>query len=387
MTRRLLAPGLLLALLCSLPVATSGQAPGTAPYLDPDLSPEQRAANLVSRMTLEEKVAQMQNSAPAIPRLGVPAYDWWNEALHGVARAGEATVFPQAIGLAATWDDGPDAPGWPTSSRRGPRQVQRGHRARTTTGATDGLTFWSPNINIFRDPALGPRPGDLRRGPVPDRPSGRRVHHGHAGRRSEVPQGRRHGQALRGAQRPGADAPHASTSRSSARDLDETYLPAFRAAIVEGKADSVMCAYNRVDGVPACASATLLQDRPARRMGLPGLRRLRLRRRARHLPGAPDDGDGRRGSGRRRVKAGTDLDVRRRVRRRRRSLMDAVDAGADLTSPRSTPRSSGCSPPVSSSACSIRPSASPTRASPTRSSTPPPIAPSHWKRRARPSSC
>src|SRR5579872_2640676 len=91
-----------LPLIVSL--ACSGQSVDKPPYLNPDLSAEKRAADLVSRMTLEEKVLQMQNSAPALPRLGIPAYDWWNEALHGVARAGEATVFPQAIGLAATFD-------------------------------------------------------------------------------------------------------------------------------------------------------------------------------------------------------------------------------------------------------------------------------------------
>jgi beta-glucosidase len=93
----------MVALLLWASSASFGQAPAPAPYLDPDLSPERRAADLVSRMTLEEKVSQMQSTAPAIPRLGVPAYNWWNEALHGVAQ-GRATVFPQAIGLAATWD-------------------------------------------------------------------------------------------------------------------------------------------------------------------------------------------------------------------------------------------------------------------------------------------
>ena len=140
-----------------------GQQPDRAPYLDPNLPPERRAADLVSRMTLEEKVLQMQSTAPAIPRLGVPAYNWWNEALHGVAQ-GRATVFPQAIGLAATWDTDlmhrvadiistearakyNDALTRPAPS--GPEALA------TLPGRTAGLTYWSPNINIFRDPRWG----------------------------------------------------------------------------------------------------------------------------------------------------------------------------------------------------------------------------------------
>ncbi len=121
---------------------------------NPDLSPEERAADLVSRMTLEEKVGQMQNAAPAIPRLGIPAYDWWNEALHGVARSGIATVFPQAIGLAATWDT--------DLERRIATTISTEARAKYNDAIAHGnhdryygLTFWSPNINIFRDPRWG----------------------------------------------------------------------------------------------------------------------------------------------------------------------------------------------------------------------------------------
>src|SRR6201992_2977343 len=100
----MLKPLLGLTTLCACALLLTGQPAGQPPYLDPTLTPQKRAADLVSRMTLDEKVLQMQNSAPALPRLNIPAYDWWNEALHGVARAGQATVFPQAIGLAATWD-------------------------------------------------------------------------------------------------------------------------------------------------------------------------------------------------------------------------------------------------------------------------------------------
>ena len=123
-------------------------------FRDPNLPIEERVTDLVSRMTLDEKVRQMQNDAPAIPRLGVPAYEYWSEALHGVARGGEATMFPQAIGMAATWDahllhaEG-EIIGIEARARY--NQAQR----EGNTGRYYGLTFWSPNINIFRDPRWG----------------------------------------------------------------------------------------------------------------------------------------------------------------------------------------------------------------------------------------
>src|ERR1044072_714949 len=124
------------------------------PYKNPNLPIETRVDDLVSRMTLEEKVSQMMNGAPAIERLGIPAYDWWNEALHGVPRAGYATVFPQAIGLAATWDtklmhDVADVIS--TEARAKHHEFIRNNQY----ARYQGLTFWSPNINIFRDPRWG----------------------------------------------------------------------------------------------------------------------------------------------------------------------------------------------------------------------------------------
>src|SRR5579859_403409 len=136
------------------PAASAAQDAPNAPYLDTSLPIEQRVNDLVSRMTLEEKVSQMQDVAPAIPRLGIPAYNWWNEALHGVARAGHATVFPQAIGLAATWDT--------DLMHRIADVISTEARAKYNDavlhynrGQYFGLTFWSPNINIFRDPRWG----------------------------------------------------------------------------------------------------------------------------------------------------------------------------------------------------------------------------------------
>ncbi|MDQ3818085.1 MAG: hypothetical protein M3362_10365, partial [Acidobacteriota bacterium] len=139
--------------LVSTKTNTFAQTP-TPPYKDPKLPIERRVDDLVSRMTLEEKVSQMMNAAPAIPRLDIPQYDWWNEGLHGVARAGVATVFPQAIGLAATWDTDlmhSVADVISTEARAKYNEfVRRGER-----GRYKGLTFWSPNINIFRDPRWG----------------------------------------------------------------------------------------------------------------------------------------------------------------------------------------------------------------------------------------
>src|SRR4029077_3049541 len=136
------------------PNISSAKEPARAAYPDPSLPLEQRVNDLVSRMSLEEKVSQMQDIAPAIPRLGIPAYNWWNEGLHGVARSGNATVFPQAIGLAATWDTDlihRVADVISTEARAKYNDaVQHGN-----TGRYYGLTFWSPNINIFRDPRWG----------------------------------------------------------------------------------------------------------------------------------------------------------------------------------------------------------------------------------------
>jgi beta-glucosidase len=226
-------------------------------YLNPDLAPEKRAVDLVGRMTLEEKVLQMQNSAPAIPRLHVPAYDWWNEALHGVARAGLATVFPQAIGLAATWDT--------DLMRRVADTISTEARAKYNEAIRNqdysryhGLTFWSPNINIFRDPRWGR--GQETYGEDPFLTARMAVAfikgmQGDDPHYYKVIATAKHFAVHSGPE----PLRHQFDVQVSERDLRETYLPAFRASIVEGKADSVMCAYNSVDGSPACANSDLLQ--------------------------------------------------------------------------------------------------------------------------------
>ena len=229
------------------------------PYLNPDLPAEQRAKDLVSRMTLDEKVLQMQNAAPAIARLGIPAYDWWNEALHGVARAGQATVFPQAIGLAAMWDT--------DLMHRIADVISTEARAKYNQAVRDndhsryrGLTFWSPNINIFRDPRWGR--GQETYGEDPFL-TGRlavafiKGMQGDDPRYYKVIATAKH-YAVHSGPEP---ARHQFNVAPSQRDLMETYLPAFRASIVEAKADSVMCAYNSINGQPACVNDDLLQKR------------------------------------------------------------------------------------------------------------------------------
>ncbi len=238
------------------------------PYLNPDLAPERRAADLVSRMTLEEKVLQMQNAAPAISRLNLPTYDWWNEALHGVARAGQATVFPQAIGLAATWDT--------DLMHRVADVISTEARAKYNQAIRDndrsryhGLTFWSPNINIFRDPRWGR--GQETYGEDPYL-TGQMAIAFIRGMQADDPHyfkviaTAKH-YAVHSGPEPSR---HSFDAHPSERDLDETYLPAFRAAIVEGKADSIMCAYNRVDGSPACMNSDLLQTRLRGEWGFQG---------------------------------------------------------------------------------------------------------------------
>jgi beta-glucosidase len=231
-------------------------------------SPEQRAAALVSRMTLDEKSSQMQNAAPAIPRLGIPEYNWWNEALHGVARAGLATSFPQAIALAATWDTAlvkRVSAAIAEEARAKYNQSQReGNR-----GAYHGLTFWSPNINLYRDPRWGRGHETYGEDPLL---TGRMAVAFIGGLQGDDPK------YLKAIATPkhfaahsGPDlARHSFDSIVSGRDLDASYLAAFRSAITSGRAQSIMCAYNSINGVPACANRGLLEGRLRSEWGFEG---------------------------------------------------------------------------------------------------------------------
>ncbi len=238
-------------------------------YQNPSRSPAERAADLVARMTLQEKVSQMVNAAPAIPRLGVPEYNWWNECLHGVGRAGIATVFPQAIGLAAAWNtDLMHRIGVAISDEARAKH----HEAFERTGRSDwyyGLTFWSPNINIFRDPRWGR--GQETYGEDPCL-TGRlgvafiRALQGDHPRYLKLVATPKHYAVHSGpeALRHGFDA------RVGLRDLWETYLPAFRMCIQEGRAASLMPAYNRTNGEACAASPTLLEEILRRKWGFEG---------------------------------------------------------------------------------------------------------------------
>jgi beta-glucosidase len=266
-----------IVLLWLASAASFAQQPSAAPYLDPNLSPERRAADIVSRMTLEEKVLQMQSTAPAIERLGVPAYNWWNEALHGVAQ-GRATVFPQAIGLAATWDTDlmyrvADIISTEARAKYNDaltRPAPSGPETRMTLpGRTAGLTYWSPNINIFRDPRWGR--GQETYGEDPHL-AGRMGVAFVTGMQGNDPH------YLKVVSTPKHYAVHSGPeperhtfdAKVSEDDMVDTYLAAFRATVVEGKADSIMCVYNAVNGAPGCASADLLQKRLREQWGFQG---------------------------------------------------------------------------------------------------------------------
>ncbi|MGI4756623.1 MAG: glycoside hydrolase family 3 C-terminal domain-containing protein [Janthinobacterium lividum] len=248
----------LVAALPLLFVALSAAAQTSPAYLNPALPPPQRAADLVGRMTLEEKSLQMVNGAAAIPRLNVPAYDYWNEGLHGVARSGYATMFPQAIGMAATWD----APLLKGIGDVIATEARAKNNEALRHGNHDiyfGLTFWSPNINIFRDPRWGR--GQETYGEDPHLTAQLGVNfiqglQGNDPKYYKVIATPKHFAVHSGPE----DGRHKFDVEPTPHDLWDTYLPQFRAAIVDAKADSIMCAYNRVDGQPACGSKLLLVD-------------------------------------------------------------------------------------------------------------------------------
>ena len=215
-----------------------------------------RIDDLISKMTLEEKAAQLQDSAPAIPRLGLPAYTYWNEALHGVARAGEATVFPQAIGMAATWDKSlihAEGETIAIEARAKYNQAQK----EGNSGRYFGLNFWSPNINIFRDPRWGRGQETLGEDPFLTGTLAAQFVRGIQGNDPHFLSAAATAKHLAVHSGPEPDR-HQFNVSPSRQDLAETYLPAFRRTVVDGKAEIVMCAYNAVDGKPACANDDLV---------------------------------------------------------------------------------------------------------------------------------
>jgi len=239
------------------PSAQPGEDSSAPDFLNPDLPLEARLDDLVSRMTLEEKISQMVNNAPAVTRLGISAYDWWSEGLHGVARAGRATVFPQAIGLAAAWDA--------DLMRRVASVISDEARAkhhefkrRGLTGMYQGLTFWSPNINIFRDPRWGRGQETYGEDPYLAGRLGAAFVQGLQGddpRYLKTVSTPKHF-AVHSGPEPNR---HVFNAVVDERDLRETYLPQFEASVRAG-AYSVMCAYNRFLGEACCGSPRLLTD-------------------------------------------------------------------------------------------------------------------------------
>ncbi|MBV8805166.1 MAG: hypothetical protein JO042_08965, partial [Sinobacteraceae bacterium] len=241
---------------------------GTPMYLDTSHSFEERAADLVSRMTLEEKISQLQNDAPAIPRLNVPAYEWWSEALHGVARAGAATVFPQAIGVAASFDPGLMHEVATAISDEGRAKHQEAER-RGQHARYQGLNFWSPNINIFRDPRWGRGQETYGEDPYLTTRIGVAFVTGMQGddpKYLKVGATAKHYAVHSG---PEAERHHFDVHPSE-QDLYETYLPAFQALVQEGHVSAVMGAYNRVNGDSASASPRLLGQILRRDWGFAG---------------------------------------------------------------------------------------------------------------------
>jgi len=242
--------------LCSLSIGISAQEA----YKNPKLKPAERAKDLLQRLTLEEKVALMQNSSKPIPRLGIKAYDWWSEALHGIARAGKATVFPQTIGMAASFDDALLYQVFDAVSDEA-RVKYRQFSSAGQFGRYQGLTVWTPNINIFRDPRWGRGQETYGEDPYLTSRMGQAVVHG-----------------LQGTPKAGYDKLHAcakhfavhsgpewnrhtfNAENISPRDLWETYLPAFKDLVQKADVKEVMCAYNSFEGSPCCGSDRLLMQ-------------------------------------------------------------------------------------------------------------------------------
>src|SRR5665647_1615370 len=234
-----------------------GQNKAILPYQNAQLSIDERVEDLVSRMTIQEKVSQLFNQAEPIDRLGVPAYNWWNEALHGVARAGKATIFPQAIGLAATFNN--------QLMYEAATAISTEARAKYNLAINQdrhlqymGLTFWSPNINIFRDPRWGRGQETYGEDPFLTAIMGTAFIKGMQGNDKQylkVSACAKHFAVYSG---PEAGR-HTFNAIVDEKDLRETYLYAFK-KLVDAGVESIMCAYNRVNGEPCCTSKTLLHN-------------------------------------------------------------------------------------------------------------------------------
>ncbi len=227
-------------------------------YKNPDLPIETRVNDLVSRMTLNEKVSQMVYNAPAIERLGIPKYNWWNEALHGVARNGIATVFPQAIGLAATWDKDLIYKAATVISDEARAKYNKA-LSKNQRGIYQGITLWSPNINIFRDPRWGRGMETYGEDPYLTGELAVEFIKGLQGNDPKYLKTDATPKHLAVYNGPESER-HIINVQVSDYDLRETYLPQFKKSIIDGKAAAVMCAYNRLRGFACCGSNPLLNE-------------------------------------------------------------------------------------------------------------------------------
>lgn len=260
---------ILLAVFSIIILNIDSQAQDNLPFRNSSLDIDQRIADLLSRMTLEEKVAQMMNQTPGIERLGITPYDWWNEALHGVARAGRATVFPQAIALAATFDDQAVYETFNIVSDEA-RAKYNHYQKNNEFERYKGLTFWTPNINIFRDPRWGRGMETYGEDPYLTSRMGVAVVKGLQG--NDPKYYKSHACAKHFAVHSGPEwNRHEFDAEVTKRDLRETYLPAFEALVKDGNVREVMCAYNRLDGAPCCGNKVLLNNILRQEWGYSGI--------------------------------------------------------------------------------------------------------------------
>ncbi|MFQ7706904.1 MAG: xylan 1,4-beta-xylosidase [Bacteroides thetaiotaomicron] len=240
-------------------VASMGSFAQNEPYKNPKLTPEERAEDLLGRLTLKEKIGLMKNSSFAVERLGVAPYNWWSEALHGVARNGLATVFPITMGMASTFDDEAIERVYVAVSDEGRAKFHDAHRRNRYGYGNEGLTFWNPNVNIFRDPRWGRGQETFGEDPYLTTRMGVAVVKGMQGP-ADAEYDKAHACVKHYAVHSGPEAKRHSfdVEDLSPRDLWETYLPAFKALVQEADVKEVMCAYQRLEGEPCCGSNRLL---------------------------------------------------------------------------------------------------------------------------------
>ena len=264
-----------LLLTALLTIGTSALMAQMLPYQNPSLPVDQRVEDLLGRLTLEEKTQLMMNGSPAIERLGIKSFDWWSEALHGIGRNGYATVFPQCIGMACSFDNALLSRIYTAVSDEG-RAKNTIARREGKNGKYRGLSFWTPNINIFRDPRWGRGQETYGEDPFMNAQMGLAVVKGLQGvtqLSKEHPYFKLHACAKHFAVHSGPEKTrhHFNIEDLPARDLWETYLPAFKTLVQEGNVQQVMCAYQRFEGDPCCGSNRLLHQILRDEWGFKGL--------------------------------------------------------------------------------------------------------------------